>query len=176
MRKQALTVVFLVVVAIALPWLHAQSKSRLPQLVVKARYLMVTTPQGTEPSPTVPPEDLRAVADVQAALQKWGRYTLVYKAEQADLIIAVRRGRLGSVTPTIEVGRSSDKSEEKTGYGLGAEAGSPYDLFAVYNARTGGLDSPALWRAMEKKGLDPPDLPLFKKFQKEVEQAAAKTP
>ncbi|MGH9863580.1 MAG: hypothetical protein ACRD35_09170 [Candidatus Acidiferrales bacterium] len=174
MRKPALAVAFLLVFAV--PGLCAQSKSRLPQLIVTARYVMVTTMQGIEPSPTVPPEDLRAVADVQAAIQKWGHYTLVYKPEQADLIIAVRRGRLASVTPTIEIGRSSDKSEEKTGYGLGAEAGNPYDLFAVYNARTGGLDSPALWRASEKKGLNPPDLPLFKKFQKEVERAAAKTP
>ncbi len=173
MRKHALAGVFFL--ALATPWLAAQSKSRVPQLVVKARYVMVTTMQGTEALATVPPEDLRAVADVQMALQKWGRYTLVYKPEEADLIIALRRGRLASVTPTVEVGRSSDDPKGKVGYGVGVEAGNPYDLFAVYNARTGGLDSPALWRAAEKNGLDRPDLPLFKKFQKEVERAA-KTP
>lgn len=170
MRKHAFVVVFFLV--LTAPWLAVQSKSRVPQLIVKARYVMVTTIQGTEPSPTVPPEDLRAVADVQAAIQKWGRYTLVYKPEEADLIIALRRGRLVSVTPTVEVGRSSEEPKGKVGYGVGVEAGNPYDLFAVHNARTGGLDSPALWRASEKNGLDRPDLPLLKKFQKEVERAA----
>jgi hypothetical protein len=39
-------------------------------------------------------EDRTAVNIVEDALQKWGRYTLVYKPEDAEFIVNVRAGRL----------------------------------------------------------------------------------
>ena len=73
----------------------ALSQSRpqqvMPQLVADARFVYVTTYDGPSWSPNVLSEDRQAVADVQEALTKWGKYTVVYEPGQADVILAVQR-------------------------------------------------------------------------------------
>lgn len=63
----------------------------MPRLVDHARFVYVTTYDGPSWSANVLPEDRQAVADVQQALRKWGKYIVVYRAGQADLILAVQR-------------------------------------------------------------------------------------
>ena len=76
------------------PILMAKDKTIMPAIVTHATYVMVTTYNGDELSPRVTPDDRQAISDVKAALQKWGRYSLVYTPNEAELLIVVRTGRL----------------------------------------------------------------------------------
>jgi len=71
--------------------LLAQEPRTMPQLVVQARYVYVTTYDGAPWSGEVLSEDRQAVADVENALQAWGKYIVVYRPGEADLILVVQR-------------------------------------------------------------------------------------
>jgi len=122
----------------------------MPQLVVDARFVYVTTYDGPSWSwsSNVLPGDRQAVGDVEGALQTWAKYTLVYRPEEADIILVVQK-------------RTSE------------------DILAVYQGQ-GGLylyklaeSSMPLWRGMKEGGLDSKELPLMTEFRKAVEAAEA---
>lgn len=78
--------------------LQAQKRDKdptagFPRVLLSARFVYVTSITGGEFDLSTYPEDRAAMQTVQEALQKWGRYTLVYKPEDADLIFNVRAGR-----------------------------------------------------------------------------------
>jgi hypothetical protein len=129
------------------------------------------------------PEDRQAIADVQTAIDKWGRYHLTMRRSEAEIVIQVSKGRLasaqvraggsiGSVPNGVEFPPGS-RTETSTRVGAGGEIGPPDDLFWVYQVDTRGELSAPYWRMMKKDGLKTPDLELFKKFKEDVEAAAA---
>jgi hypothetical protein len=63
----------------------------MPRLVADARFVYVTAYDGPSWSPNLLSEDRQAVADVQEALTKWGKYIVVYEPGKADVILAVQR-------------------------------------------------------------------------------------
>ncbi len=63
----------------------------MPQLVLNARYVYVTTYDGPPWSSNVLPSDRQAVGDVEAALRAWGKYMVVVRPEEADLIFVVQK-------------------------------------------------------------------------------------
>jgi hypothetical protein len=69
----------------------AQAPQAMPQLVADAQYVYVTSYDGPSWSINVKQDDKRAVGDVVTALQKWGKYTVVFQPERADIIIAVQK-------------------------------------------------------------------------------------
>ena len=69
----------------------AQEPKVMPQLVVSARFVYVTSYDGPPWSGNVLPQDRQAIVDVQDSLMKWGKYILVYRPEEADLIMIVQR-------------------------------------------------------------------------------------
>jgi hypothetical protein len=69
----------------------AQQPTVMPELVVHAQYVYVTSYDGPSWSPNVKQDDKKAVGDVVTALQKWGKYTVVFQPERADIIIAVQK-------------------------------------------------------------------------------------
>lgn len=151
----------------------AKDKPPMPAIITSATYVLVTTYDGDVFNPNVTPEDRQAVGDVQEALQKWGRYKLVYKRDQADLILVVRTGRAVQVRGGVEVG--SRKGPQGSGQSLGAEAGDPLDSLSVYIASQ-GTDSAPLWRGRSDDGFDPPDMKLIREFRSKVEAATVKKP
>ncbi|MDP9263359.1 MAG: hypothetical protein M3O85_03445 [Acidobacteriota bacterium] len=91
-RFSALLAIFVFLAcATALPKSKPRPEQVMPQLVANARFVYVTSYDGPSWSAKVLPEDRQAVSDVQDALRKWGKYTVVYEPEQADLILAVER-------------------------------------------------------------------------------------
>jgi hypothetical protein len=166
-----------VLLLLFLPSARAKDKAIVPALIVNARYVYVTSYYGSQFSPRSFPEDRQAIADLQDGLKKWKKYIVVYKQEEADLILLVRKGRVGTVRPRVVVGRRTPGEDQfPQGAGADAEFGSAQDLFAVYDARSGGVDSAALWRQYQSGGLEPPALPLLARFKKDVEDAAKKKP
>jgi hypothetical protein len=61
----------------------------MPRTLANARYVYVTTYDGDQFNPRLLPDDRAAISRVQGAIQKWGKLALVYRPEDADIVIAV---------------------------------------------------------------------------------------
>ena len=161
----------------------------LPEHLLNATYVFVEAYDGNEFDPRLLPEDRQAIADVERAIQKWGRYHLTMQRSEAEIVIQVRKGRVASVQGTVEgtIGTiptgpntpsgaqipPSSKTDSSIGAGARAETGPPNDFFWVYALDTKGNLAAPYWRKTEKDGLNAPDLELFQKFKADVESAAA---
>lgn len=133
----------------------------MPQLVVAARFVYVTTYDGPPWSRDVLVDDRQAVGDVEAALRSWGRYTLVYRPEEADIILVVQK-RPKEDTLAVYRGKGGASSMR---HWRGMEGTPSIPLEAA--------SSIPLWRGMQEGGLDSKELPLMTRFRKAVEAAAA---
>jgi hypothetical protein len=60
-----------------------------PGTLVNARYVYVTSYDGDQFNPSVLPQDRQAIASVQEAIEKWGKFTIVYKPQEADMVLMV---------------------------------------------------------------------------------------
>jgi len=67
----------------------AQSIPAFPGTLVNARYVYVTSYDGDQFDSNLLPEDRQAISSVQDAIQKWGKFTLVYQPNQADIVLMV---------------------------------------------------------------------------------------
>jgi len=165
---------------------------KLPALLLHARYVAMgyETANGflgeweTESfvSAKILPEDRQALANVSDALKKWNRYAITINPREAELLIAVRSGRLASANGGIHVETGSidptGTTRRMPGVGIGpvfgAEAGPPSDYLAIYQANA-GREGPRLWRKTEEDGLLGKNPPLVEDFKSDVEAAAKKS-
>lgn len=60
-----------------------------PGTLVNARYVYVTSYDGGQFDPNLLTEDRQAIATVQEAMQKWGKFIVVYEPGQADIVLMV---------------------------------------------------------------------------------------
>jgi hypothetical protein len=67
----------------------SQSVPNFPGTLVNARYAYVTSYDGDQFNSNLLPEDRQAISSVQDAIQKWGKFTLVYQPNQADIVLMV---------------------------------------------------------------------------------------
>lgn len=100
---------WIVTFALALTAISAASgkkkdKVYLPAFVLKAQtVLVVILPDSGEPIDDLT-ANRKAQEEVEKAFMKWGRYRLALDAEQADLVVGVRKGTGKIVNPTISGG------------------------------------------------------------------------
>jgi hypothetical protein len=66
-----------------------QSIPPFPGTLVNARYVYVTSYDGEQFDPDLLPEDRQAIGTVQDAMQKWGKFIVVYEPGQADIVLMV---------------------------------------------------------------------------------------
>lgn len=171
MPKRMASVWLLLVFVLAL---KAEDKNPIQAVVKNATYVMVTTYSGDIFSPDVSPDDRRAAQNVQDAIQKWGRYKLVYNRGDADLILVVRTGRLAEVKGGVQVGTTTQRQGDATyrshgsAESIGGEVGDPQDTLEVYMASR-GINGPPLWRGRAQGGLKAPEMQLVKEFRSKVE-------
>jgi hypothetical protein len=66
-----------------------QNIPAFPGTLVNARYVYVTSYDGDQFNPDLLPEDRQAIATVQDAMQKWGKFIVVYEPRQADIVLMV---------------------------------------------------------------------------------------
>ena len=66
-----------------------ESIQPFPGILVNARYVYVTSYDGDQFNPNLFPEDEQAISTVQDAMQKWGKFIVVYKPSQADIVLMV---------------------------------------------------------------------------------------
>src|SRR5947209_11599328 len=79
------------IAAMAAPSAQTSSAPVFPKVLINAKYVYVTAYDGDQYDPNLLPEDRQAIASVQDAIQKWGHYVLVYRPQDADMIIAVEK-------------------------------------------------------------------------------------
>jgi len=60
-----------------------------PGTLVNARYVDVTSYDGNQFDINLLSEDREAINAVQDAIQKWGKFILVYEPQQADIVLMV---------------------------------------------------------------------------------------
>lgn len=162
----------------------------IPALVLQARYVALgyETAEGfiaetdfrSFASTKIEPNDRQAISNIYDALSRWKRYTITINPADADMLIAVRTGRLASGTGGIRVGTggvdptTGRRTSTSIGPVFGAEVGPPDDYLAVYQADD-GREAARLWVATQHDGLVGKNPPLFKNFKDEVEAAAKKS-
>ena len=178
-----------------------KEKTYLPAFVWKAQtVLVVILPDSGEPLNDIT-ANRKAQEEVERAFMKWGRYRLALDADQADLVVGVRKGTGNVANPTINGGpigsrpgtiETTDNQvrigvqqghppdvSEPTGSSApndrvhqGMEAGAADDSFQVFQ---GGvqypLDNPPVWRLTVKDGLKPPAVAAVEAFRKAVEES-----
>jgi hypothetical protein len=66
-----------------------QAVPAFPGTLVNARFVYVTSYDGDQFNPNLLSEEREAIATVQDAMQKWGKFILVYEPHQADIILMV---------------------------------------------------------------------------------------
>jgi hypothetical protein len=67
----------------------AQNVPAFPGTLANARYVYVTSYDGDQFNPNLLSEDREAIGTVEDAMQKWGKFILVYAPHQADIVLMV---------------------------------------------------------------------------------------
>jgi hypothetical protein len=118
---------------------------QMPRTLSNARFVYVTSYDGDQFNSRLLPDDRAAIARVQDAIGKWGKLTVVYRPQVADIILVVQ----------------SRPSEDVL---------AVYDAHSG-DARSG--PSPTyLWRVMGRGGLQKSEMPLFAEFEQAWDKAA----
>jgi len=177
----------------------AKKKAILPADVLRARTVLVIVDPTAGVDVSDPNANRAARADVEKALDQWGRFTLVQEGSTADLIITVRKGdgkliqpTIGGTpingTPPVSGDSTSTPTQSTTRAGVRwppgnpnsnpepeIEAGSPQDMFVVYRGSTdpnwSALDAPPVWRYSGKDALESPSVPAVEVFRKLIAES-----
>jgi hypothetical protein len=88
MKKQILVIALACLVLVSSA-IAAKNVPDLPRVLTNARFVYVTAYDGDQFDPNLLSEDRAAIGHVQDAIQKWGKLTLVYRPDDADIILAV---------------------------------------------------------------------------------------
>jgi hypothetical protein len=128
---------WIAVFALALAMVSAASpkkkeKAHLPDYVLKAQtVLVVILPGAGEPLNDIT-ANRKAQEEVEKAFMKWGRYRLALDAEQADLVVGVRKGTGRVANPTINGGpvdsRPGTVETTDSQIRIGVQQGHPTDV------------------------------------------------
>jgi hypothetical protein len=116
----------------------AKRKAILPVDVLRARTVLVIVDPTAGVDVSDPNANRAARADVEKALDQWGRFTLVQEGLTADLVITVRKGNgkviqstIGGTpingTPPVSGGTTSSPDQTTTRAGVRWGTGNPND-------------------------------------------------
>jgi len=132
-----------VLLSLALTTLSAAASSgnppQMPRTLANARFVYVAAYDGDQFNPNLLPDDRAAIGRVEDAIQKWGKLTVVYRAQDADIILLVE----------------SRPSEDVLA------------IYDAHTGDAGSRPSQTyLWRVMGRGGLQKSEIPLFSQFEK----------
>ena len=177
-----------------------KKKVVLPAYVLKARTVVVLIDPNAGINPESPLANKTAQEDVEKAIAKWGRLSVVLDPQTADLVITIRKGSGKIVQQTVGGMPTNDRpvivQPNDTGIRIGAqqgrspsapsqpqpqdtrpapqtEVGNSEDVFIVYEAHwTGSLEQQApAWRYTNKNALHSPNVPVVDEFRKLIDEA-----
>ncbi|MGO9649404.1 MAG: hypothetical protein ACLPOO_15270 [Terriglobales bacterium] len=93
MKKYSVVLGLLLLLALsafAAPSVYPSKALSFPKTLTNARYVYVAAFDGDEFNPKLLPDDRSAIVNVQEALRQWGRYVIVYRPQDADMILLVQ--------------------------------------------------------------------------------------
>jgi len=158
----------------------AQTKQeKTPQLLLNAQYVYVEPllSDGRIVDPNVSTEDRQAVANVSRAIERWGQYKLSARRSEAELVIAVRVGRVASTYQGghvhIRTSPTGGPPTTEAGPISGGETGPKQDVLWVFALNPDGTLAGPYWKNAQDQGLEMPDLILFQRFKKDISDAIA---
>ena len=170
MRHRAYVLGLLLVLTSVLQAQKRDKEPILPSILWTSQFVHVTSMTGDEFNISTYPEDRAAIETVRDALREWGRYTLVSKLEDAELIVNVRSGR------QLEAGGGARTTPGSIGGIVGAGVGPADDyveiLMPMPTGRLNVRHTTVLWQRALHNGLGD-GAPLIQEFRKEAEAAAA---
>ena len=76
--------------AVAAPNVSPSKVPAFPKILNNARYVYVASYDGDQFSTDLLPDERAAIANVQDALRQWGRFAVVYRPQDADMILLVQ--------------------------------------------------------------------------------------
>ena len=139
MKKNIFTTVLVSLVLTTLSLAASGNPPQMPRTLANARFVYVAAYDGDQFDPNLLPDDCAAIARVEDAIQKWGKLTVVYRAQDADIILMVE----------------SRPSEDVLA------------VYDAHTGDTGSRPSQTyLWRVMGRGGLQKSEIPLFSQFEK----------
>ena len=105
MRRTLLAALAALLLLSLLPEDALAGKKGVPARIAQARYMAIGYDLGDRfvsemdaiTSPDILPEERRAVQAIREDLDRWGRYVVVNKPQDAELFLAIRVGRHGSI-------------------------------------------------------------------------------
>ena len=121
------------------------SAPELPRTLANARFVYVTAYDGDQFDPRLLPDDRAAIARVEDAIHKWGKLTVVYRRQDADIIMAVESRPAEDVLAVYDAHSADAQSGPSQTY---------------------------LWRVMGRGGLQKSEMPLFSQFEKAWDKIA----
>ena len=140
MKKRIFATVLL---SLALTTLSAAASSgnppQMPRTLANARFVYVAAYDGDQFDPNLLPDDRAAIGRVEDAIQKWGKLTVVYRAQDADIILLVESRTSEDVLAVYDAHTGDAGSRPSQTY---------------------------LWRVMGRGGLQKSEIPLFSQFEK----------
>ena len=107
MKKQ-MAVVLLLCLALTGAAFAAKDAPPMPGIFANARFVYVTSYDGGQFNPNILRDDREAISRVQDSIQKWGKLTLVYRAQDADIILAVQSRPSEDIVAVYDAHSSSE--------------------------------------------------------------------
>jgi hypothetical protein len=90
MKRAFLSTLVILFTALAYAAPGQYSSPPFPKTLMNAKYAYVTSYDGDQFNQGLLPEDRAAISSVQDAIQKWGHYVIVYRPEDADIVLMVQ--------------------------------------------------------------------------------------
>lgn len=103
------TILLVAIVALAASKRGAQSEQPFPQTLRNARYVYVAAYEGDEFNLNLLPQDRAAIVAVQSAIQDWGKLIVVYRPQDADIILRVESRPSEDVLAVYDAKSASDQ-------------------------------------------------------------------
>lgn len=161
-----------------------KKKSEIPQSVVVAQFVYVTSFHGDRFDRRTTYEDRQAITNVEEAVQKWGRYRIALRPDEADIMLVVRPGEMAASHMGVgipidvggtRIGTTPSGTPTSTGPNIGAGgdiSNAPDDMLLVsLRAVEPANEASFVWRRSQHNGLFGRNPGLLQEFRKQVEEA-----
>jgi len=132
-----LTLSLILTMITAVAW--AENAPQMPRIFANARFVYVAAYDGDQFNPNLLPEDREAISRVQDSIQKWGKLTVVYRPQDADVMVLVQSRPSEDVLAVYDAHGGDASSRPSQTY---------------------------LWRVMGRGGLQKGEMPLVSEFEK----------
>jgi hypothetical protein len=144
MKKNIFAVVLVsLAMSTAVAW--AENTPEMLRIFANARFVYVAAYDGNQFNPNLLPEDREAIARVQDAIQKWGKLIVVYRPQEADVMLLVQSRPSEDVLAVYDAHGGDASSRPSQTY---------------------------LWRVMGRGGLQKSEMPLFSQFERAWDKIA----